>query len=77
MNRGGAAGNLVERARTGHVTDFLNVPPVPLFQVFNVADASISVAIVVLLVLSFFAADEPPQRRKNHNHNHTEQHEPA
>lgn len=62
MILGGAAGNLIERARHGWVTDFLNVPPVPLFQVFNLSDAAISVAIVVLLVLSLFGgeAEAPP-----------------
>lgn len=67
---GGAAGNLAERAARGYVTDFLNVPNIPPFQVFNLADAAISVAIVVMLVLSFLvsdashpratAADDPP-----------------
>lgn len=61
---GGAAGNLVERARLGYVTDFIQTPPIELFQVFNVADASISVAITALLVLTFLvhepAAVAPP-----------------
>jgi signal peptidase II len=56
---GGAAGNLVERARHGYVTDFIQTPPIELFQVFNVSDAAISVAIVALLVLSFVVRDEP------------------
>lgn len=62
MVLGGAAGNLIERARRGYVTDFLQVPPMPLFQVFNLADASISVAITALLLLSFFGKGEtyPP-----------------
>ena len=58
MILGGATGNLVERARSGYVTDFVQVPPVPLFQVFNVADACISVAITVLLALSLFSGRE-------------------
>lgn len=58
MILGGAAGNLIERARAGHVTDFIQVPPIRLFQVFNLADASISVAITVLLVLSLFGGGE-------------------
>src|SRR5262245_7839021 len=32
---GGAAGNLIERARHGYVTDFIQTPPIRLFQVFN------------------------------------------
>ena len=58
MILGGATGNLIERARSGYVTDFVQVPPVPLFQVFNVADACISVSITVLLVLSLFSGRE-------------------
>ena len=51
---GGASGNLAERVRAGYVTDYLTMPPVPLFQVFNFADACISVAVTALLVLSLF-----------------------
>lgn len=48
---GGALGNLVERISTGAVTDFLNVPAIVLFQVFNLADASICVGAALLLLL--------------------------
>jgi signal peptidase II len=48
---GGALGNLVERILTGAVTDFINVPHIVLFQVFNLADASICVGAVLLLLL--------------------------
>jgi signal peptidase II len=48
---GGALGNLVERILSGAVTDFVNVPHIPLFQVFNVADASICVGAALLLLL--------------------------
>jgi signal peptidase II len=48
---GGALGNLVERILTGAVTDFLNVPSIVLFQVFNLADASICVGAMLLLLL--------------------------
>jgi signal peptidase II len=43
----GALGNLVDRVTVGHVTDFISVGS---FAVFNVADASISVGVVVLLI---------------------------
>lgn len=42
---GGAGGNLLDRVRLGHVTDFLDIGPWP---VFNVADASIVVGIFML-----------------------------
>ena len=47
MQLGGAIGNLIDRLTLGRVTDFLSVGT---FPVFNVADASISVGAVVLLL---------------------------
>lgn len=42
---GGAAGNLLDRVRLGHVTDFVDVGSWPIF---NVADASIVVGLTML-----------------------------
>jgi signal peptidase II len=53
MQLGGAIGNLIDRVRMGEVTDFVDVGD---FPTFNVADASISVSIAV--VLGFFALQE-------------------
>jgi signal peptidase II len=47
MQLGGALGNLLDRLTIGHVTDFISVGT---FPVFNIADASISVGCVVLLL---------------------------
>ena len=47
MQLGGAVGNLIDRVTIGHVTDFVSVGS---FAVFNVADASISVGVAVLLL---------------------------
>src|SRR5512143_3371224 len=47
LQLGGAAGNLIDRLLMGRVTDFIAVGS---FPVFNVADASISVGVVVLLL---------------------------
>lgn len=44
---GGAFGNLIDRVRLGHVTDFVDVGPWPIF---NVADSSILVGIFVLFL---------------------------
>lgn len=43
----GASGNLVDRLMMGKVTDFLSIGT---FPVFNVADASISIGVAVLLL---------------------------
>ncbi|HKZ51244.1 MAG TPA: signal peptidase II [Dehalococcoidia bacterium] len=46
MMLGGAVGNLADRIRLGHVTDFIDFP---MWPAFNVADASIVVAVAVLI----------------------------
>lgn len=43
----GAAGNLVDRLMMGKVTDFISVGS---FPVFNVADSSITIGVIVLLL---------------------------
>ena len=47
LQLGGAVGNLIDRLRIGHVTDFISIGN---FPVFNVADASISTGVAVLIV---------------------------
>lgn len=47
MQLGGAVGNLIDRIRIGHVTDFISVGR---FPVFNVADSSITLGVGVLLI---------------------------
>ena len=42
---GGAVGNLVDRVRIGHVTDFVLLPHWPAF---NLADCAITVGVVIL-----------------------------
>lgn len=44
---GGAIGNLIDRLTIGHVTDFVSLDS---FAVFNVADASISIGVVLLAI---------------------------
>jgi signal peptidase II len=46
MQLGGAIGNLIDRLTQGYVTDFISVGN---FAVFNIADASISTGVAVLL----------------------------
>jgi signal peptidase II len=47
MQFAGADGNLIDRLRFGHVTDFISVGN---FAIFNISDASISVGVVVLIL---------------------------
>ena len=44
---GGAIGNLIDRLTLGYVTDFISLGE---FPVFNIADASISIGVVVLFI---------------------------
>lgn len=47
MLLGGAAGNLIDRVRVGRVTDFIDFPNFPSF---NVADSAINVGVAVILI---------------------------
>jgi signal peptidase II len=51
---GGAAGNLVDRAVEGAVTDFIDLPAWPAF---NLADTAITVGVVALL----YVLEGPPR----------------
>jgi signal peptidase II len=55
----GAVGNLTDRIQFGHVTDFISVGN---FAIFNIADASISVGVVVL-ILGVWITDMSDKRR--------------
>jgi signal peptidase II len=67
---GGALGNIIDRIRYGAVADFIRfTPELPLigqFWVFNVADAAISIGVMLLILRSFTGTpdrqtDHPPQ----------------
>ena len=60
MQLGGAMGNLIDRLTLGRVTDFISIGT---FPVFNVADASISVGAVVLL-LGVWLTERAEQQEK-------------
>lgn len=62
MQLGGAIGNLIDRLMIGQVTDFISVGR---FPVFNVADASISLGCVVLLLGVWW--NERAQKKKEAN----------
>ena len=50
MQLGGALGNIVDRLRLGHVTDFIDVGPWPIF---NIADSSIVIGIGLMVFYLF------------------------
>jgi signal peptidase II len=63
MMLGGAVGNLIDRVRLGRVTDFIDFP---MWPQFNVADSSITVGIAIILIGYVFltrAKHEPHEDR--------------
>lgn len=58
LQLGGAVGNLLDRVRLGHVTDWIDLGPWP---VFNVADASIVTGLVILAWLFFTTSGRSPR----------------
>mgnify|MGYP001229523310 CR=1 FL=1 len=55
---GGAIGNLIDRIRTGAVTDFVDVGPWPAF---NLADVEITLGVAILIWFYAFGADPEPE----------------
>lgn len=62
---GGAIGNIADRSRLGYVVDFadLHFGAFRPFLVFNVADAAISIGVVILLLRAFLIRDNPKSDR--------------
>jgi signal peptidase II len=60
---GGAMGNILDRARLGYVADFadLHIGDFRPFLIFNVADACISIGVVILLARALFIREKPDQ----------------
>lgn len=48
---GGAVGNMIDRVRLGHVTDWIHVPHYPTF---NFADSCITVGMITIAATLFF-----------------------
>ena len=63
MVLGGALGNILDRVRFGYVVDFadLHFGDFRPFLVFNVADAAISIGVVILLLRAFLQSKERPE----------------
>ena len=78
---GGALGNIVDRVRLGFVVDFLDlhIRGIPSymcpsydngvcrpFLIFNVADAAISIGVVILLLRAIFVRPTAPEENEDH-----------
>jgi signal peptidase II len=71
MVLGGAIGNILDRVRLGYVVDFadLHFGEWRPFLVFNVADAAITIGVLILLVRALLIRDKPAARPKSVSEN--------
>ncbi|HEV7233545.1 MAG TPA: signal peptidase II [Sphingorhabdus sp.] len=63
MVLGGALGNIVDRVRYGYVVDYadLHFGEFRPFYIFNLADAAITIGVLILLARAFLMRDKPVQ----------------
>jgi signal peptidase II len=63
MILGGAAGNIVDRVRYGYVVDYadLHFGSWRPFYIFNLADAAITIGVLILLARAFLMREKPLQ----------------
>jgi signal peptidase II len=64
LQLGGAVGNLIDRITSGYVTDFISIGT---FPVFNVADASISIGVAILILGMWVKEREHPPAETDAN----------
>ncbi|WP_417622559.1 signal peptidase II [Parasphingorhabdus sp.] len=67
MVLGGAMGNIVDRARLGYVADFadLHVGDFRPFLIFNLADACISIGVVILLARALLIREKKDETKNS------------
>ena len=65
---GGALGNILDRTLHGYVTDFLDLHfgEFRPFLIFNVGDAAISIAVVILLLRAFLSRKDESKETIEH-----------
>jgi len=63
---GGAIGNIIDRVRLGHVVDYadLHIGEWRPFLVFNVADAAITIGVLILLLRALLLRDKQAPAEK-------------
>jgi signal peptidase II len=68
MVLGGALGNILDRVRFGYVVDFadLHFGEFRPFLIFNVGDAAISIAVVILLLRAFLTRKDASKETIEH-----------
>ena len=68
MVLGGALGNILDRTRHGYVVDFLDLHfgEFRPFLIFNIGDAAISIAVVILLLRAFLTRKDASKETIEH-----------
>jgi signal peptidase II len=68
MVLGGALGNILDRSRHGYVVDFLDLHfgDFRPFLIFNIGDAAISIAVVILLLRAFLTRKDASKETIEH-----------
>lgn len=63
---GGALGNIVDRFRFGYVIDYadLHIGEFRPFLIFNVADAAITIGVVIILARALFIREKPANEQE-------------
>ena len=61
LQMSGALGNLIDRLTIGHVTDFISVGN---FPVWNIADASITIGVVVLIIGVWITENQEKKKKE-------------
>lgn len=69
LQLGGAIGNLIDRLTLGQVTDFISIGT---FPVFNIADSSITISVIVLLLGGWLKERAHRQTSQRTDHERTE-----
>ena len=64
---GGALGNIVDRYRFGYVVDFadFHIGEFRPFLIFNVADAAITIGVVIILARALFMREKPDNAQES------------
>lgn len=68
----GAIGNVIDRFTVGHVTDFISIGT---FPVFNIADASITCGVIVLII-GVWIAEVDERKKKSRNQENIPENDP-
>ena len=72
---GGALGNIVDRVTLGYVLDYadFHIGDFRPFLIFNLADAAITIGVVIILARSFFLREKQPEPDRDPNPDDAEQ----